>query len=706
MSVDIVPILSKCDKVNEKQLLSQLLPRASKSSLQSYLNSLLGKCDHIHRLQVLQLILKQSPEVCRENGEKLIPILNKILQRPGVGSDVQDAVFHCLSLVIETSLNNTDTSKSISSSAPSVINTILSTNSNSGLSLLAMLMTRYPGSCGQARPRILDMLVSRLSSRTNLRLLGKCFTLLCQVGGGGREGVEHTAHYNTMVATLISSIHTGLNNVFEGIRELDNHTDIVKLATPIKLNDSNTEQLAWQLDTMFGVLGEMLVRGFPQTRRVPVDSILSLPVRLLGLNIDQTKVNTPHQQLVSSLHSLLCCSSLKMTSDLITCLGDQLIPEAARINSLILSGISRTRDNARVRTELCTLLSTWLEKTGSGSGLEYCVGQIVTSLVKDIVPSSQKMILQTSQTSSKKGKKRKGGNNNAAITANSTTSVGDINNNDVAEAAIKVMTQIVVNVGPWLDKETHSKITKCVLTQLLTLEDDCPLVSGLVSCLHKLVILPSPHHLSPIQITAPIISKLVSNPSLSIQARDALLSLQTLCHPARSSLDIRDCKTSTLESLNEVVEEEDAEDETETEVASTFTQTDLLESNGNGVFKEQQNNKLKELEEALEKTKRAEAAVRAELMKKEIELSRVKILAEKRSLESCRGANDNDIAIKKPKIVEKVEIINSNKMNGEIFEQDQELGEDQLSVDDMLKDFSDKLNKNIIPKFTQDSDSD
>merc|ERR1712227_1196456 len=141
-----------------------------------------------------------------------------------------------------------------------------------------------------------------------------------------------------------------------------------------------------------------------------------------------------------------------------------------------------------------------------------------------------------------------------------------------------------------------------------------------------------------------------------------------------------------------------------TEVASTFTQTNLLESNGNGVFKEQQNNKLKELEEALEKTKRAEAAVRAELMKKEIELSRVKILAEKRSLESCRGAND--IAIKKPKIVEKVEIINSNKMNGEIFEQDQELGEDQLSVDDMLKDFSDKLNKNIIPKFTQDSDSD
>ena len=45
-------------------------------------------------------------------------------------------------------------------------------------------------------------------------------------------------------------------------------------------------------------------------------------------------------------------------------------------------------------------------------------------------------------------------------------------------------------------------------------------------------------------------------------------------------------------------------------------------------------------------------------------------------------------------------------MNGEFFEQDQELGEDQLSVDDMLKDFSDKLNKNIIPKFTQDSDSD
>ena len=30
----------------------------------------------------------------------------------------------------------------------------------------------------------------------------------------------------------------------------------------------------------------------------------------------------------------------------------------------------------------------------------------------------------------------------------------------------------------------------------------------------------------------------------------------------------------------------------------------------------------------------------------------------------------------------------------------------KLSVEEMLKDFSNKLNKNIIPKFTQDSDSD
>jgi len=353
-------------------------------------------------------------------------------------------------------------------------------------------------------------------------------------------------------------------------------------------------------------------------------------------------------------------------------------------------------------------LSTWLEMTGPGSGLEYCAGQIVTSLVADILPSSQKMILQTTQTSQRKGKKRKGGNNHATVSAasNTKTSSTDINNNDVAEAAVKAMTQLVTNIGPWLDKETHSKITKCVLTQLMTLEDDSHLVSGLVSCLHKLVCLPSPHHQSPVQIAAPVISKLFTNPSLSSQAKDALQSLQTLTHPVRLTLDIRDCKTLAQDSLNRVIEDDIVDEDVETEVTSTFTQTDPSQNHENEGFKHQENAKLKELEEALDKTKRSEAAARAELMKKEIELSRVKILAEKRSLESDSDVKVKDNNNKKLKTNDIVEDSKVDKVNGEIFEQDKDDGQDKLSVDEMLKDFSDKLNKNILPKFTQDSDSD
>ena len=327
-------------------------------------------------------------------------VLTKTFHRPGVSPELQSVVSQCLCQVIQSSSNSSDTGKVISSSAPALITAILSVVTShqsprlvtSSLSLLACLMSRYPGSCGQARPRIMEMLMSQLTTpRSRLQLLGRCLSLVCQVGGGGREGVEHTSHYNTLLATLTSTVHTGLNTLLTGIKELDTFPDVVALATPWSLKDSSLEQLAWQLDSCMSVTAQLLLRGFPQSRRISVDSLMSLPVRLLGVTIDPSKVNTPQDQLVVSLHSLLCVSSLQMTSALVTCLGDQLLPEAGRINNLIVAGLSKARA-ARVRTELYTCLSTWLECAQLGSGIEYCAAQLLTNLITDIVPATQKMM--------------------------------------------------------------------------------------------------------------------------------------------------------------------------------------------------------------------------------------------------------------------------------------------------------------------------
>merc|ERR1712130_883392 len=120
-------------------------------------------------------------------------------------------------------------------------------------------------------------------------------------------------------------------------------------------------------------------------------------------------------------------------------------------------------------------------------------------------------------------------------------------------------------------------------------------------------------------------------------------------------------------------------------------------------------------EQELARVKRLESEARAEVMRKEIEISRLKISAEKRPSSETNGKisgvnNGPSVASKRAKLIED----NVEKKSLEKDDEDVELpsleaengDKSKLSVEDMLKDFSNKLNKNIIPKFTQDSDSD
>ena len=77
MSTDIGPILAKCSGGNERHLLTQLLHSASKVSLQNYINSLSSKCDQYQRVECLRTVLQHSTELCQDNGDKLLPILNR-----------------------------------------------------------------------------------------------------------------------------------------------------------------------------------------------------------------------------------------------------------------------------------------------------------------------------------------------------------------------------------------------------------------------------------------------------------------------------------------------------------------------------------------------------------------------------------------------------------------------------------------------------
>ena len=67
----------------------------------------------------------------------------------------------------------------------------------------------------KAASKIETTLVSTLGQGVGMKLLGKVFSLLPQLGGGGKEGVEHSAAHQRLVLSTISTLHNGLDTLLE-----------------------------------------------------------------------------------------------------------------------------------------------------------------------------------------------------------------------------------------------------------------------------------------------------------------------------------------------------------------------------------------------------------------------------------------------------------------------------------------------------------
>merc|ERR1711915_234483 len=85
---------------------------------------------------------------------------------------------------------------------------------------------------------------------------------------------------------------------------------------------------------------------------------------------------------------------------------DQLLPEAASINYLVVSGLERLVSPS-IRTGLYDLLSCWLEAVGSASGIELCARQIINCIIGDVSMNKDKISL--TRTSVKKSRSKKHG---------------------------------------------------------------------------------------------------------------------------------------------------------------------------------------------------------------------------------------------------------------------------------------------------------
>jgi hypothetical protein len=253
------------------------------------------------------------------------------------------------------------------------------------LLLLVTLMARYPGSCGAARPRLEAAFLELLGAGVGPALLGKAWALLPQLGGGGKEGAEHTARHAGLVAGMLGALHAGLDTLLQHVRELQpvRKETVPALVLPLRQvigllilplilvphlapqgpSLQRAAGLSAQLEDLMVALGALLTRGFPAPRLLPVDGLLALASRLLSL-----PALPPADPALALLLPRLAAAALGLVTDLVTAAGDLLLPEAASLTALLVSGLARVDSGLPVRTALHRLLIAWCQGLGAASG--------------------------------------------------------------------------------------------------------------------------------------------------------------------------------------------------------------------------------------------------------------------------------------------------------------------------------------------------
>jgi len=723
MSVDVIQLIQSVPSNLRSTLIAKLLldENLSEASVNQYVSKLIpcvsNPQEQKSALQTLLKILKSSFSLSPSCCEKLLTVISKLPSRPGIDKSLLLHSFQCLTVLIQKSENDSESGKLVSSLAPTLVKTIVENSLNistrASLQLLATIMGHYPGSCGQLKFKIQEKLISMLSmdaEHVESDLIGKCFSLLPQVGGGGKEGTEHKKQFDDMFNSLLACVHKGISNLFANVREFDSYSSLTSIPTfnlPQVVGGQIEKNIAmtFQIERCMDILSHMISRAFPHSRLMPVDSVLTIQTRLLSLTVPDA--STPTNELLRIQLDQLLVSSFNLLSEMIKIAKDQLLPEAASINSLVVSGLERLVSPS-TRTGLYGLLSCWLEAVGSASGIELCARQIINCIIGDVSMSKDKISL--TRTSVKKSRSKKHGKKTGSqgvdykITKLPSSSKAYANNMVKTIAAFKSLGKIIAVVGPWLDRESFGRISAVVFSQLLYPDIQHSLKSCLISCLKSMLATGSPDLPSPGQIF-PVVICGENHASMSDEVRSALLFWQESVRPTRSTLEIKNVTQTTIDAFNGVTtDEEELQVDVETVSVASQTQADT-DSNLTKDKVSESEKRILELEKSLAVALENAKSLKGQLNDKISELSSMKL---KRSvLEENQSSN-----VKKQKLNESEVSVSATSVDINPIvlpnTEDKKKSEssESLSVSEMLRDFSDKLNSNLITTTFADSDTD
>ena len=442
--------------------------------------------------------------------------------------------------------------------------------------LIAVLLLQYPEVCERFQMSIKKIVLLQIDSEQGnlVDSSARCYALLAKATARSFKppATKPTStNWTYNQALICNSLHTIMDELFSNLMELENVNIGDELELP-NISKENIIQFYFKQKQRFLNLCSYLccmLRGFDKRNSVSPNEILKVLYRGLAVRPSNLKnQNSIGEQMLYLIVPKLHIALFNVLDALINGFKEQLIPFGATILQLFLqtlqwtetilnnqTTISGNRPFRNVRISVYNCLASWLSNTNSLSGIETVADEYLPSILKDIVPERDRVLLTIQKTDnlSKRALKRlrdsqyeKGAYLNNGVGSSKEYSL-DV---EICKGALIALQNIFFNGGSLL-KQMFFKTIQSVIIPLLY---DCYLSSveqkfykENTQCRLLLfrvlrAVQMNPHSLVPLptQYSVEIFEMALSDSNLCItqEAKIALAELEKIVHPYAPSIEL------------------------------------------------------------------------------------------------------------------------------------------------------------------------
>uniref|UniRef100_A0A0K2SW93 Proline, glutamic acid and leucinerich protein 1-like [Saccoglossus kowalevskii] n=1 Tax=Lepeophtheirus salmonis TaxID=72036 RepID=A0A0K2SW93_LEPSM len=533
-------------------------------ALTSRSNILLQSSNKLKGLLIIKTIVDQcNSEVFERHAQSWAQTCaSRVIDSKEATTEEKVLACQILRKIYRISPNNVDVTKQIAPITGGIVNSILKNFEldDSFIITLAQILQSFPGSSGSSE-KIRKKIFESFGRHSSIKL-SKCASFLPRLGGSGKEGAHHkeawSLYFKRFLKTYWEIQHQLIDNA--NCESIDLEKDFLSEIEPIKemltkpshLKDLLAISFHWvkQLSFLKDLISEFLKAPFPYAKIFQPSLIYQMSDKLFNvLHILNDNQNISEEfNVFKCVYPNLISINMSILNTLLRVCQKDLIPYIPKI----VCYINQTLDLAageslqfELKSSSFQLYKTIIKVLGASSGAHTHAEEIISKLLREIVPAKSSSENDNVSPSTPKNKKSKNKSTMWKMASNSKSQEVekciDLKSKLIAEALV-ILSEMFLASGCLIAPSLHKDVQIVVLKLCMDIVHQQNLHKSVYasvsvrmsvySLLTSLALNPHFKFHSPLRYVITILSKGLHDrdPSVAETARSGLSAIEACFH--------------------------------------------------------------------------------------------------------------------------------------------------------------------------------